>query len=150
MGQCSVCGKNIGFWEGDVKSRCRDCIKEPTETAQANTAEARPDDNQTFVSDTASYVTKVAWVVLVVGGIAAIVLWEQAGNLCSNYCDRYEEIEKASLITLGWSSAVGGILTSTLFFALGKITLHLAEISHRLKFKENDLSAENQSENTYT
>lgn len=93
-------------------------------------------DNNGFRSGTAVAVTITGWITLLVGILAAIVLWMQAGAVCSYYCDRYEEIEKANLINLGFVSSVGSLLTATLFFALAKITQHLAEISHCLKSRE--------------
>lgn len=91
---------------------------------------------ESFSSVTAVAVTITGSITLLVGILAAIVFWIQAGAICSYYCDRYEEIEKANLINLGFVSSVGSFLTATLFFALAKITQHLAKISHRLELRD--------------
>ena len=148
MIQCITCGADVAFFQGDEHRRCNSCVKagrwpvdhpkyralkETEGKIHADQSIDVPTNNESVGSGTAVFVTAVAWATLGISLLAAIIFWVQAGDVCSYYCDQYERIEKRDLVVMGWSSAIGGMLTSTLFFALGKITKHLSEIADSLK-----------------
>lgn len=141
MDQCSVCGKELGYYEKKY-AVCVSCAKtdKGKEIIADATISAVTAKNSNFSQGFSAAALWMAWLCLVFGFIAALFFVGEANGACPswrNSCSALERALKAQYFASAWVSAVSGFLGLVLLGVLSEIGSHLAAIREHLSSRQD-------------
>jgi hypothetical protein len=118
MANCPVCGKQVGFWEGDPTRRCKSCIEKrllPNSDSTASTPNgASPSSNgETAGSGFAILAFAISGIVFVISVFASLVFMT------------------SEQIVFGLIVLIGGIVCTTIIGLLAEISTNIAKLVNK-------------------